>query len=138
VLVRNTMAAPGMSYSATEPVAQLRQQVNDVSDVMRQNVNKVIERGEKLEDLQERSEILEATSNQFQQQATRVKKKMWWQNFKMKIILAVVIIVIIAVLVVVIIASTGGFNSSGGGGEPPVTPTTKPAIMKRGVPDLNF
>jgi len=136
------MATPGVSYSATEPVAQLRQQVNDVSDVMRQNVNKVIERGEKLEDLQERSEILEATSNQFQQQATRVKKKMWWQNMKMKIILAVVILVVIAILVVVIIASTGGFggggSGSGGGGETTTTKAAVAGIAKRAAWDLNF
>lgn len=55
------MAAPGTKYSSTEPIHHLQQQLNDVSDLMKQNVNKVIERGEKLEDLQERSEILEAT-----------------------------------------------------------------------------
>jgi hypothetical protein len=46
-----------MSYDSTgdTSVGQLRAQVAEVKDVMSDNINKVVERGEKLDDLGERA-----------------------------------------------------------------------------------
>merc|ERR1712029_172639 len=84
---------------------QTRAQVGEVVDVMRVNVEKVLERDSKLTDLNLRADNLQAGANQFQTQATRLKKKYWWQNMK---------------LIIIIVSATGG--SSGNSVETTVTP----------------
>jgi len=96
---------------------QTRAQVGEVVDVMRVNVEKVLERDSKLTDLNSRADNLQAGANQFQTQATRLKKKYWWQNMKMMIIIGVVVLVL---LIIIIVSATGG--SSGNSVETTVTP----------------
>jgi len=49
---------------------------------MRTNVAKVIERDDKLSELDNRAEALQHGAAQFETQATRLKRKFWWQNCK--------------------------------------------------------
>ena len=67
---------------------------------MRDNVNKIKERGDKLEDLEKKGEKLQRQSMMFQKSAQRVKNKTMWENNKIKIAIAgagalVIIIIII-------------------------------------------
>ena len=96
-----------MSYGATgaggdDRVDQLRSQVEKVKGVMKQNINKVVERGEKLEDLQERAEYLDQNSHVFQHTATRLKRKLWWQNVKLWLIFISIIVVVVVVIILII------------------------------------
>lgn len=59
----------------------------------------VIKRGDKLEELEEKSNKLANTANMFNKKAKQVKKKMWWENFKMKIILLVIFLIIVGVII---------------------------------------
>ncbi|XP_043489641.1 synaptobrevin homolog 1-like isoform X1 [Polistes fuscatus] len=70
-------------------------QIEDVTNVMRDNVMKVMERGEKLEDLQDASDRLSMTSNQFREAANKAQRKMWLQNLKSRIFIVSVILTII-------------------------------------------
>merc|ERR1712037_478311 len=78
-------------------------QVNEVVGVMRNNIDKVLERDSKLGDIDARASNLEASSNMFQQSSRRLKKKYWWQNLKMKMWLGGCSIVILIVLIIIII-----------------------------------
>lgn len=86
-------------------MSRLRGQVDDVVDVMKSNVSKVMERGDKLEDLQDKSDSLASNSDMFRNRAKALHKTMWWKNCKMRIIIAVVILVILAVIIIPIIVS---------------------------------
>merc|ERR1711990_140552 len=57
-------------------------QVQEVVGVMRNNIDKVLERDSKLSDLDNRASTLEASSSMFQQSSRRLRKKYW--NMKMK------------------------------------------------------
>ena len=74
---------------------------NEIQNIMKNNVDKIMERGGKLSDLKERSEQLQAGTEQFHRSATRIKKKHFWENMKMKIIIGVVIAVIILIIIIV-------------------------------------
>ncbi|XP_071488018.1 vesicle-associated membrane protein 7-like [Diadema antillarum] len=91
-----------MKGGGNDKVAVLQNQVDEVKDIMTQNIDKVLSRGEKLDDLLVKTEDLEASARTFQKTASKVRKKMWWQNTRMKIIL--VIVVLIVILAVVLIA----------------------------------
>jgi len=89
-------------------VAALRSQVNEVKDVMSKNIEKVMERGDNLDNLVTKTTDLEAGAAVFRDQTKVVRRKMWWKNAKMNLILGIVVIVII----VIIILSTVNWSST--------------------------
>ena len=54
-------------------------QVQEVVGVMRNNIDRVLERDTKLHDLDHRANNLVNSSAVFQQSSRRLKKKYWWQ-----------------------------------------------------------
>eukprot|EP00794_Sanderia_malayensis_P015335 gene15335-16912_t len=92
--------------SSNQKLVTTQKQVDEVVGIMRQNMDKVLERDTKLSDLDNRAENLEAGAAQFEANATKLKRKMWWQNCKMWIILIVVILIIIAVIVIWAVADS--------------------------------
>ncbi|KAL5491955.1 hypothetical protein EMCRGX_G017335 [Ephydatia muelleri] len=91
--------APGGAQAQGGKVGVLRNQVDEVKGVMRQNIEKVMQREEKLQDLGERAEILSHDANNFQRSAVKVRNKLWWQNKKLWIILISIIVLIILLVV---------------------------------------
>merc|ERR1739848_559741 len=93
-----------VSKMATQNPAQLsaaQRQVEEVTDIMRTNVEKVMERDGKLGDLSQRAEDLEVGTAQFKTAANRIQRKHFWENMKMKIIIGVVISVIVIIIIIV-------------------------------------
>ena len=82
-------------------VSALQGQVQEVTEIMTKNVESVIEREGKLEDLNERAELLAENAEQFKSNAKAIKKKTMWENMKMKIIIAVVAILLIVIILLI-------------------------------------
>ncbi|XP_030624292.1 vesicle-associated membrane protein 8 [Chanos chanos] len=98
-----------MADHSTQPQAptklnQVQDQVNDVKVILKDNINKVLERGERLDDLIGKTDDLQATAESFQKTSTRVARKYWWKNTKMIIIISVIVVIII---VLIILLATG-------------------------------
>jgi len=87
-----------------DQLSTLQNQVGEVTGVMKQNIEKVLDRGDKLDDLVEKSDELQAGANTFKTTSKKISRKMYWQNKKMMIIIA---IVVIAILTIIILAATG-------------------------------
>ncbi|GCB84738.1 hypothetical protein scyTo_0025380, partial [Scyliorhinus torazame] len=51
-----------------------------VVDIMRVNVDKVLERDQKLSELDDRADALQAGASQFESSAAKLKRKYWWKN----------------------------------------------------------
>lgn len=80
-------------------VQRLQEHVNEVSNIMQQNIDKIIERGSNLDCLENRSEFLSNHSNEFRVGARRIQRKMWWQNMKVNLIIGLVILVIVIIII---------------------------------------
>merc|ERR1712029_524366 len=84
-----------MSYGGVESnpshLQQTQAQVQEVVGIMRGNVEKVLERDQKLSELDDRADALQQGASQFEQQAGKLKRKLWWKNIKMMIIIGVVV-----------------------------------------------
>jgi len=95
--------------AATDPNAnQLKQtqaQVDEVVGIMRTNVEKVLERDQKLTELDDRASALQTGAAQFEQSSKKLKRRYWWQNMKMNLIIGTVGIVI---LIIILVAIFGG------------------------------
>lgn len=61
---------------------QTQAQVDEVVGIMRTNVEKVLERDQKLSELDDRADALQQGASQFEVHATKLKRKYWWQNMK--------------------------------------------------------
>ena len=83
------------------------QQIDDTVGVMRENINKVSQRGERLDSLQDKTDNLAVSAQGFRRGANRVRKQMWWKDMKMRMCLIVGIII----LLIVIIVPAGAFGS---------------------------
>ncbi|ORZ20745.1 synaptobrevin-domain-containing protein [Absidia repens] len=78
---------------------RVQQQVDEVVNIMQENIDKVMQRGERLDDLRGKTEDLQSTAGHFRRGANQVRKRMWWKDLKWKIIIAVTIIVILGVII---------------------------------------
>jgi vesicle-associated membrane protein 4 len=115
-------AAGGNAAAVNSNTARVQQQVDEVVGIMQENIDKVMQRGERLDDLRGRTgkkknvvlvsthaivdffllqkkEDLSATAGQFKRGANQVRKRMWWKDLKWKIIIAVTILVIIGIII---------------------------------------
>lgn len=78
---------------------RVRIQIKEVTDVMRENVKKVIERGERLEDLQEASDRLTIAGSEFREAAKKAQRAAWMQNVRSRIIVIAVITILILCII---------------------------------------
>ena len=76
------------------------QQIDDTVGVMRDNINKVSQRGERLDALQDKTDNLAASAQGFRRGANRVRKQMWWKDMKMRMCLIIGIIILLLVIIV--------------------------------------
>ncbi|XP_042381111.1 putative vesicle-associated membrane protein 726 [Zingiber officinale] len=82
-------------------IAKVKAQVSEVKGVMMENIEKVLERGEKIELLVDKTDDLRSQAQDFRQQGTKLKRKMWVDNMKIKL----AVFGIIALLILLIILS---------------------------------
>lgn len=96
----NTGGMPPPQHQSSKRLQQTQAQVDEVVDIMRVNVDKVLERDTKISELDDRAEALQQGASQFEASAGKLKRKFWWKNCKMWVILITVILVIIIIIAV--------------------------------------
>ena len=84
-------------------VTILQHNVNEVKSVVTDNIGKILERGEKLEILLDKTEDLNQSSETFVRSTRKLHRKMWWQDKKMCIIITVVVILILGAVTIAIL-----------------------------------
>lgn len=92
--------------TAGDQFDQVSNKMNSVKNVMVENINKVLERGEKLDILVDKTNNLQHEAFKFEETATRLKRVMWWKNTK----LMIAIIALVLVLIWLIISLACGFT----------------------------
>ncbi|KIX10335.1 uncharacterized protein Z518_01417 [Rhinocladiella mackenziei CBS 650.93] len=90
----------GAQPGGNQRTAALQAQIDDTVGVMRENINKVSQRGERLDSLQDKTDNLAVSAQGFRRGANRVRKQMWWKDMKMRMCLIVGIIVLLIVIIV--------------------------------------
>ncbi|OSD07995.1 synaptobrevin, partial [Trametes coccinea BRFM310] len=88
-------AGPAAGNSKT---AAIQQQIDDTVGIMRENITKVAERGERLDQLQDKTDNLAVSAQGFRRGANRVRK--------MRIIIGVAIAIIVIIIVVSVVKAT--------------------------------
>ena len=88
--------------SEADSFAQVNSKLDDVKNVMMQNIEMVLERGEKLELLVDKTERLQAQAFQFVKTSRQLKIQMWWRKVKLYLLIFVILFVICIIIAAVI------------------------------------
>ncbi len=92
------------AVAADVRLSGIRQQVREITEVMQDNVGRLMERGDRLDDLDERSQRLGMASEEFRSASLRVKKRMWWQNMSAKLAVGGAAGVVVVVLIIIAVS----------------------------------
>lgn len=101
-----------MEYCETHPdevskVAAVQKKVDEVKGIMVENIERVLERGEKIELLVDKTDNLRFQADKFHKTGRALRSKMWWQNFKIQIIV-VIVLILLGVVIFVSVCFSGG------------------------------
>ncbi|KAG8853816.1 hypothetical protein FRB96_007956 [Tulasnella sp. 330] len=91
-------AKPGNAKTAA-----LQADIDHTVGIMRDNITKVAERGERLDSLQDKTDNLAVSAQGFRRGANRVRKNMWWKDMKMRIIIGIGVAVLLVIIIVPIV-----------------------------------
>ncbi|KAL1544455.1 vesicle-associated membrane protein 727-like protein [Salvia divinorum] len=92
-----------MQYCMNHPeemnkLSKLKAQITEVKGIMMDNIEKVLDRGEKIELLVDKTDNLQFQADSFQRQGRQLRRQMWLQNLRMKAMIAGVVIVLLFLL----------------------------------------
>ncbi|KAM0906311.1 hypothetical protein ACQ4PT_016838 [Festuca glaucescens] len=95
-----------MQYCMDHPeelsrLSKVKAQVCEVKGIMIKNIDNAIHRGVQIDGLVTSAELLHEQANEFRQEGTRIRRKMWFENMKVKLI----VLGIIAALILIIVLS---------------------------------
>ncbi|XP_040840187.1 vesicle-associated membrane protein 4 isoform X2 [Ochotona curzoniae] len=87
----------------SDKIKHVQNQVDEVIDVMQENITKVIERGERLDELQDKSESLSDNATAFSNRSKQLRRQMWWRGCKVRAIMALAAVVLLLVIIILIV-----------------------------------
>lgn len=92
----NTTLKQIMSQYNTSPpqdsITAAKQEIDSVRDIMTQNIEQVLERGERLDLLVDKTDRLGGSARDFRVRSRGLRRKMWWKNVRLMVLLVVVIV----------------------------------------------
>jgi vesicle-associated membrane protein 7 len=95
------------SDTSADRLRAARVNIDRTKDVMIENIDKVLARGEKIELLVTKTGQMAEEAVTLKRTASKVKSEMWWQNFKLK---ALVVLIIVVLLYFAAALSCGGLT----------------------------
>jgi vesicle-associated membrane protein 4 len=96
------------SGSGQDRFGVMKEELNGAIKAASHNVESVRDRGERLENLQDKSDGLQAAAQDFHGRAGRVRRQMWWKDMKMRIWIGVGIVVLLAIIIIPAVVTTRG------------------------------
>jgi vesicle-associated membrane protein 7 len=91
-----TIATLVDTYNTAPPVDELtraQSELNHVKDIMVQNVEQILSRGERIELLVDKTDVMAGQATAFRRGARSVRRQMWWRNKKVLALCVIVALV---------------------------------------------
>jgi vesicle-associated membrane protein 7 len=100
-----------MEFFNTDPNADklkaVRSNIEKTKDIMIENIDRVLARGEKIELLVKKTEHMSDSAVSLRKQAVKVKRHMWWKNVKLTLL---VVAIVIGIAFFAVVMGCGGFS----------------------------
>jgi vesicle-associated membrane protein 7 len=81
--------------SSSDSLTSVTSRLDDVKNVMIENIDTLMQRGEKLELLVEKTDLLQAEAFKFEKSSRELKSAMWWRRLKLYLLAFLVLALII-------------------------------------------
>lgn len=90
------------TYNTAPPadsLASARREIDSVRDIMTENIERVLERGERIDLLVDKTDRLGGSAHDFRIRSRGLRRRMWWKNVKLIALLVVVVIFLVYLFV---------------------------------------
>ncbi|KAL4225610.1 hypothetical protein ACF0H5_016297 [Mactra antiquata] len=91
------------SRTSNDPLPKLQRQVDEVKDILKDNIEKVVERDEKVGVLIDRTETLRNTTTHFKNNAKELKKSTQRRNWKMTCCIIIVVLLVLGIIAIIVL-----------------------------------
>lgn len=90
-----------------DAISNVQREIDDVKGIMTKNIEGLLERGERIDLLVDKTDRLGGSAREFRVRSRGLKRKMWWKNVKLMTLLILVLGLIIVAIVIAVKNATG-------------------------------
>lgn len=83
-----------------DALGNVRREIDDVRGIMTRNIEGLLERGERIDLLVDKTDRLGGNAREFRVRSRGLKRRMWWKNVKLMALLALVVVLILVTVVI--------------------------------------
>lgn len=103
--MKNLMVEFGTtSGGMNDAIGNAKREIDDVRGIMTKNIESLLERGERIDLLVDKTDRLGNSARDFRVRSRGLKRQMWWKNVKL---MALLILVVVLILMIIIISVKG-------------------------------
>ncbi|KAI9662697.1 MAG: hypothetical protein M1831_002740 [Alyxoria varia] len=96
--LKNLMGRSGVTQG-DDALSRARAEIDDARGVMTENIDRVLERGERIDLLVDKTDRLGGSARDFRFRSRGLRRKMWWKNVKLMALLVVVAVFLLYLIV---------------------------------------
>ena len=85
-----------------DAIENTQQEIENVRGIMTENIERVLERGERIDLLVDKTDRLGVGAQDFRVRSRGLKRRMWWKNVKLMALIGVVVVFIIVFIVLIV------------------------------------
>lgn len=82
-----------------DAISNVQSEIDNVRGIMTENIERVLERGERIDLLVDKTDRLGGSARDFRVRSRGLRRRMWWKNVKLMVLLAVVVVFLVYLLV---------------------------------------
>lgn len=87
------------SSGKADAISNVQNEIENVRGIMTENIERVLERGERIDLLVDKTDRLGGSAHEFRMRSRGLRRRMWWKNIKLMALLVVVVIFLIYLFV---------------------------------------
>lgn len=82
----------GAGPEQDDAIAKAQREIDSVKGIMTENIERVLERGERIDLLVDKTAGLSTGAREFRMRSRQLRRRMWWKNTKLMILLGFVVV----------------------------------------------
>ncbi|KAK4155787.1 synaptobrevin-domain-containing protein [Chaetomidium leptoderma] len=88
------------AHGRDDAIGNAQREIEDVKGIMTRNIEGLLERGERIDLLVDKTDRLGGSAREFRVRSRGLKRRMWWKNVKLMGLLGLVVVLILVTIVV--------------------------------------
>ena len=82
-----------------DAIGNVQSEIENVRGIMTENIERVLERGERIDLLVDKTDRLGVGAHDFRVRSRGLRRRMWWKNVKLMVLLVVVVVFLLYLFV---------------------------------------